>query len=74
MRRYLEFKGERIYFDDFFDQPTLVYLTRCELEALRYFDRRWRDRMHQDMNNNLWDNHPGELDRWADDGGPVGDV
>lgn len=28
-----------------------------------------RDRMFQDMNNNLWDNHPGELDRWADDGG-----
>lgn len=28
-----------------------------------------RGRMFQAMHNNLWDNHPGEIDRWADDGG-----
>lgn len=30
-----------------------------------------KDRIYQDLNNNLWDNNPGELERWADDGGAV---
>jgi hypothetical protein len=27
--------------------------------------------MRQHMMNNLWSNNPGEIDRWADDGGPA---
>ena len=33
--------------------------------------RRNNDRLRQAMANNLWDNHPGEIDRWVDDGGPA---
>ena len=36
-----------------------------------YYERRRRDRMYQSLMNNLYDNNPGELDRWADDGGTV---
>lgn len=33
---------------------------------------RWRnDLIYQGLHNNLFDNHPHELDRWADDGGLV---
>ena len=28
-----------------------------------------RDRIDQCLRNNLYDNNPGELDRWSDDGG-----
>lgn len=31
--------------------------------------RRQNDRMRQALVNNLWGNNPGELERWADDGG-----
>ena len=31
--------------------------------------KRERDLMRQALMNNLWDNNPGELERWADDGG-----
>ena len=32
-------------------------------------EARQRDCMRQAMLNNLWGNNPGELERWADDGG-----
>lgn len=32
-------------------------------------EARQHDRMYQAMMNNLWGNNPGELERWADDGG-----
>ena len=38
-------------------------------DAWQDYENYLRDRMKQDMLNNLWDNNPGELDRWADDGG-----
>jgi hypothetical protein len=28
-----------------------------------------QDRIKQGLANNSWDNHPGEVERWADDGG-----
>jgi hypothetical protein len=31
--------------------------------------RYWLDRTRQELLNNYWGNNPGELDRWADDGG-----
>ena len=34
-------------------------------------DRYHRDRAYQSKMNCFWDNNPGELDRWADDGGRV---
>ena len=40
--------------------------TRILLERER---RRWIDKCRQGLANNLWGNNPGELDRWADDGG-----
>ena len=40
--------------------------TRIILERQQLY---WLDRRRQEMLNNLWDNNPGELDRWADDGG-----
>lgn len=39
------------------------------LELLRAELRRQDDRRFQAVQNNLWDNNPGELERWADDGG-----
>jgi hypothetical protein len=33
--------------------------------------RRNDDLIRQGLANNLWDNHSGELDRWADDGGAM---
>lgn len=48
-----------------FPGPSVI--ARCrEIEAMY---RRHHDRMKQHMLNNIWDNNPGELDRWADDGG-----
>ena len=44
-------------------------VARAPREAFYRYFRRCRDRATQAMANNLWDNHPGELDRWADDGG-----
>ena len=41
---------------------------RILLEAQQ---RRWLDKCRQGLLNNFWDNNPGELDRWADDGGRV---
>jgi hypothetical protein len=42
-------------------------------DALRHafvdFQIREADRARQVLLNNLWDINPGELDRWADDGG-----
>ena len=32
-------------------------------------DRHYRDKCLQGLMNNLWSNNPGELERWADDGG-----
>ena len=32
-------------------------------------DRAYRDKIYQQMNNNLWSNNPGEIERWCDDGG-----
>lgn len=31
--------------------------------------RHWLDRCRQAMAGSLWGNNPGELERWADDGG-----
>jgi len=39
---------------------------------MRYWSRmtrRSQDRMRQQLLNNLYDYNPGEIDRWADDGG-----
>lgn len=38
-------------------------------ERLQHYHK---DRMEQDLLNNLWDYNPGEIDRWADDGGAGG--
>ncbi len=52
----------------------------CETRTVMLDYSKWRalymgcnDRLKQDMLNNLFSNNPGELDRWADDGGPVND-
>ena len=41
--------------------------SRCVEAAARWS----ADLARQGLANNLWDNHPGEIDRWADDGGPA---
>jgi len=33
------------------------------------YERAYRDSMFQAMNNNLFSNNPGEIERWVDDGG-----
>lgn len=35
-------------------------------EQLQHY---YKDRLEQGLLNNLWDYNPGEMDRWADDGG-----
>lgn len=40
----------------------------CE-DAYRRYAYLRRDQVRQGLLNNLWDNNPGEIDRWADDGG-----
>ena len=32
-------------------------------------ERRYQDKIKQGLLNNMWSNNPGELERWADDGG-----
>jgi hypothetical protein len=32
-------------------------------------DRIYKDKIYQQMNNNLFSNNPGEIERWCDDGG-----
>ncbi len=39
------------------------------VEMLRRIMREQDDLRYQAMQNNLWGNNPGELERWADDGG-----
>ena len=52
------------------EEPIGYVLTDDETVSLiKAMCRRRDDAIHQAMNNNLWDNHPGEIDRWADDGG-----
>lgn len=55
-----------------------MLITASEIDARRLelmvnSERWWRGLMRQHMLNNLWDNNPGELERWADDGGRVPD-
>ena len=40
-------------------------------ESFRLMMAWYADRVRQNLANNLWGYNPGELDRWADDGGTV---
>ena len=55
-------------------QYAVEYATRVNPATERMIEamiRRHNGIVYQGLMNNLWDNNPGELDRWADDGGPV---
>lgn len=54
-----QFRGIPLWFDDAL-RPDEFYIFPMMSDY---------DKMRQVMLNNLWDNNPGELDRWADDGG-----
>ena len=48
---------------------TLLLSDSQYAEAIRMGIKWLEGKIFQNMNNNLWDNHPYELDRWMDDGG-----
>lgn len=49
-------------------QMAVSYMVRPN-PAFEWAKRVYRDQLRQGLLNNLWDYNPGELDRWADDGG-----
>ena len=64
----IKLHGIPIHFDEAVPEGHAYAITP---EMINRAARWWQDKMYQAMMNNLYSNNPGELDRWADDGGPV---